>query len=123
MKYLMFILFAIMITGCGVNTIKKTTYLEPGMSTSEVREIMGDPSSSELSNGYMVWKYTLQKAWVGYIPHDLAFDENRRLVAWQSNMDEYYANQTLWLESLPKQHVVNIDGNINHKVNGTIDIK
>jgi hypothetical protein len=109
MKYVIILIFTVVISGCGINSIKKTTYLEPGMSTSEVREIMGEPTSSEFSNGYMVWKYSLQEPWVGYIPYYLAFDENSRLVAWQANMDEYYANQALWLQSIPEQHNVTID--------------
>ncbi len=123
MKHIIILAISLLVTSCGFNSIKKTTYLEPGMSTSEVRSIMGNPSSSEFLNGYMVWKYTLQKPWVGYIPHYLAFDENKKLVAWQANMNEYYANQNLWLQSLPKQHNVNVKGTVNHNVNGTINVQ
>ena len=123
MKHIIILIFTVAISGCSFNSIKKTTYLEPGLTTSEVREIMGEPSSSEFSDEYMVWKYTLQKPWVGYIPHYLAFDEDRRLVAWKANMNEYYAHQTLWLQSLPKQHNVNINGNVNHNVNGNINVQ
>jgi len=123
MKIFIILAVSILITGCGFNSIKKTTHLEPGMSTSQVRQVMGDPDSSEFSNGYMVWKYSLQKPWVGFIPHYLAFDEGKKLIAWKANMKEYYASQNLWLQSLPKQHDVTIKGDVKHKVRGTIDVR
>ena len=123
MKNILLLLIVILVSGCAINTINKTQHLELGMTTSEVKGVMGEPDSTELSNGFLVWKYSLQKAWVGYIPYYLAFDRNKRLIAWQANMDEYYATQNLWLQSLPKQHNINVNGNINHNVNGTIDVR
>lgn len=84
---------------------------------------MGAPESSEFSQGFMIWKYTLQKPWVGYIPHYLAFNQDMKLVSWKANMNEYHANQQLWIESLPKQHNVTVDGTINHQVDGQILVK
>ncbi len=95
----------------------------PGMTSSEVRSIMGDPDSSEFSDGYTIWKYSLQKPWVGFIPHYLAFNKNNELVSWKANVNEYYQNQSLWLDSLPKQHNINVNGNVNHNVNGTLTIQ
>ena len=116
MRLFLLIISIAVLSGCGgINAIKKTTYLEPGMKVSEVRNIMGDPISSEFSNGFMVWKYSLHQPWVGWVPHYLAFDKHRLLVSWKANMGEYFATQELWLQSLPKTHNVNV--NANHTIN------
>ena len=123
MKYILTLAIVFLVSGCAINTINKTKHLVPGMTTLEVKGVMGEPDSTELSNGFLVWKYSLQKAWTGYIPYYLAFDQNKSLIAWQANMDEYYASQSLWLQSLPKQHNINVHSNINHNINGTIDVR
>lgn len=69
----------------------------------------------------MVWKYSLQKPFVGWIPYYLAFDGQAMLLrGWQENMSEYYASQSLWLQSMPKQYNVRVDGNMNYNIKGNI---
>jgi len=96
------------LAGCGAgtggtNSSKDTTSLRAGMTTEEVVDLLGEPGSSQYQDGFMIWKYSLHRAWVGFIPYFLAFDgSTMRLAGWQENMQEYYANQSLWLESLSR---------------------
>jgi hypothetical protein len=125
---LLIALVASFIAGCatgtgGLNSAAKTNQLRPGMTTQEVTALLGQPASSQYMDGYMIWKYSLQRPWVGWIPYYLAFDGSAmRLAGWQENMQEYYASQSLWLQALPKQHNVHMNGTINQNVNvqGTI---
>lgn len=79
-----------------MNTIKKTNDLYPGMSIGEFKKVMGDPDSTQMINGAFVYKYSLQKLWVGYIPHYFYFDpETKKLITWNENMAEYRHNQAL----------------------------
>ena len=123
---LLIMMAAMVLTGCatgtgGFNSAVKTNQLRPGMTTDEVTALLGQPASSQFMDGYMIWKYSLQRPWVGWIPYYLAFHgETMRLAGWQENMQEYYASQSLWLQALPKQHNVHVDGTMNHKVQGTI---
>ena len=115
-----------LLTGCatgtgGFNSAIKTNQLRPGMSTEDVTSLLGQPASSQFVDGYMIWKYSLQRPWVGWIPYYLAFDgQTMRLAEWQENMQEYYATQSLWIQAMPKQHNVRVDGTMNHNVHGTI---
>lgn len=123
---LLMMIATIVLTGCatgtgGFNSAVKTNQLRPGMNTDEVTALLGEPASSQFMGGYMIWKYSLQRPWVGWIPYYLAFDgKTMRLAGWQENMQEYYASQSLWLQALPKQHNVHVDGTMNHNVQGTI---
>lgn len=125
MKVLALLVIAVLFTSCagvgGFNSAVKTNQLRPGMTTSEVSDLLGQPASSQFSNGYMVWKYSLQKPFVGWIPYYLAFDGQAMLLrGWQENMSEYYASQSLWLQSMPKQYNVRVDGNMNYNIKGNI---
>ena len=119
-------LIIVFITSCasgtgGFNSSVKTNELRPNMTTEEVTEILGKPASSQYMDGYMIWKYSLQRPWVGWIPYYLAFDgKSMRLSGWQENMQEYYASQSLWLQSLPRQHNIHVDGTMNYNLQGTI---
>jgi len=120
------LLTVLIFSGCatgtgGFNSASKTTELRPGMTTEEVTELLGRPASSQFIDGYMVWKYSLQRPWVGWIAYYLAFDgRDSKLVGWQENMQEYYQSQSLWLEALPKQHNINVQGNIHHDIEGNV---
>ena len=115
-----FICFVIFF-GCGLGNIKKTTELYPGMTSAQVKGILGNPSSTQYTNDYVIWKYSLHQYWVGWVPYYLAFwAKEMTLAAWQANMSEYYATQQLWIESLPKQHRVIHDGRIDVHQSGTI---
>ena len=117
------VLISAILGGCatgtgGFNSAVKTNQLRPGMTTNEVAGLLGgQPASTQFVDGYMVWKYSLQRPWVGWIPYYLAFDGNTmRLVGWQENMQEYYQSQSLWLQALPKQHNVHVEGTRNVNV-------
>ena len=117
---------AVFVVGCatgtgGFNSSAKTTQLRPGMTADEVTTLLGQPASSQYADGYMIWKYSLQRPWVGWIPYYLAFDgKTMHLAGWQENMQEYYNSQSLWLQALPKQSNVHVDGTLNENVQGTI---
>ncbi len=120
-KILCIVVFSLMVTGCGLGNIKKTTYLQPGMTADQVRVVLGNPSSSQFIENYVIWKYNLHQYWVGWVPHYLAFwSKDMTLVAWQANMNEYYANQQIWINSLPKQHIVTHQGGVDVEHSGTI---
>ena len=117
------VLISAILAGCatgtgGFNSAVKTNQLRPGMTTDEVTGLLGQPASTQFVDGYMVWKYSLQRPWVGWIPYYLAFDGTSLCLAgWQENMQEYYQSQSLWLQALPKQHNVHVEGTIRHDVN------
>ena len=121
-KVTLLLIACLVLSGCatgqgGFNSAVKTNKLRPGMTTEEVSALLGNPASSQFVDGYMVWKYSLQRPWVGWIPYYLAFDgQTSKLVGWRENMQEYYQSQSLWLKALPKQHNVDVQGNIQHDI-------
>jgi hypothetical protein len=128
MKFgLLILILAFLSTACagmgGIGSASKTNKLRPGMTMSQVEGILGEPGSSQFVENHFVWKYRLQKPWVGWVPHYLAFTHDGTLVAWRENIQEYYATQALWIEALPKTiyHRVEVDGKIDHNVSGSID--
>ncbi len=117
-------LIATVLLGCagvgGIGSINKTNHLRPGMTTSEVQELLGEPGQSEYVEGYLVWRYSLHQVGRGWVPFYLAFEgRTAQLASWQASVEEYYATQSLWIEALPKQHHVNVDGQVEHQ--GTIE--
>jgi len=111
---------SVVFSGC-FTPASKTTLLRPGMTTKEVTEILGAPKSTQFVDGYLIWKYSLQRWGVGLVPHYLAFDgKTMQLTGWKENMQEYYASQSLWLQAMPKQHNVNVTGSLDHNVQGNI---
>ena len=89
--------------GCGFNSIKKTTDLYPGMTMQQVKSVMGDPGGTQFIEGKLVWKYYLQKPWLGYIPHYFIF-EGDELKMWVSDMNEYNQMQQQWGEAAKSMH-------------------
>ena len=84
--------------GCAtLGTVNKTDNLSQGMSMEQVRSVLGAPDSSELSNNRVVWKYSLHKYFVGWIPYYLTFNEDNKLVAWAANQAEFYQNQQVMM--------------------------
>ena len=55
--------------------MEKTNQLEPGMTTSQVKGILGNPGSTEFKGNKWIWKYSLHKPWVGFVPHYLGLTE------------------------------------------------
>ncbi|MEK6715443.1 MAG: outer membrane protein assembly factor BamE [Candidatus Omnitrophota bacterium] len=113
---------AILLTGCGtLGTIKRTNDLMPGMTMSEVKKVMGQPSQTQFVGDKLVLKYNLHQYYKGWVPYYLAFDrDTNKLAVWFADEQEYYRNQQLWLEAMPKQvnvnENINVSGNINENV-------
>jgi len=111
---------AVLLSGCAtLGSIKNTNDLMPGMSIGEVKKIMGQPSQAQFIGNKLVLKYNLHQYFKGWVPYYLAFDkDSNKLESWFADEQEYYRNQQLWLEAMPKQ--VNINENI--KVSGSVDV-
>jgi hypothetical protein len=78
----------------GMNSVQKLNQLSPGMSAEEVQTILGEPSSSELTNDKLVQKYSLHENWKGFVPYFMVFDKNsRRLEAWYEDEEGYQRSQ------------------------------
>lgn len=91
-------LVAVAVTlGCaslGMNTVSKLNDLEPGMSSEQVQEILGEPTTSQVQGDKWVLKYSLHENWKGWVPHYLVFDKDtRRLESWYADEEEYQRNQ------------------------------
>lgn len=117
--FYLFLLF-VLLSGCvSLGNIKKTNDLLPGMTMSEVKCILGQPSQTQFIGDKLVWKYNLHQYWKGWVPYYLAFDkESKKLDSWFADEQEYFRNQKLWLESMPKK--VNIDANVHQEIQGNI---
>jgi hypothetical protein len=108
---ILIIVLVMLLSACsGINAVKKTTFLDFGMTKPEVRNILGSPEGAQHIGGLMVWQYSLHKSVMGFVPYFLAFDKQGRLVGWESNLRNHYteegvvrALQRLWVESLPKE--------------------
>lgn len=85
--------------GCAsLGSIKKTNQLSPGMTTEQVKSLLGQPSQSQFIQNKIVWKYSLHQYFVGWVPYYLVFDkETQELEAWYANEQEYYQNQQMWM--------------------------
>ena len=125
-RHFIIAMVALTLTSCATGrgafgSASRITQLRPGMTSTEVTSILGQPASSHFLEGHLVWRYDLHRYWMGWIPYYLAFEPNSmKLVGWFENMSEYYANQHLWLEAMPKQHNVSVQGNLKHDVTGVI---
>ena len=91
--------------GCGkyaMGTVRKTNQLEPGMGTGQVKGIMGDPDSTQFKSNKWVWKYSLHQEWKGFVPYYLVFGKSsKQLESWFADENEYYRQQSLWLQAMP----------------------
>ena len=89
-------------TGGGLGSISKTNQLVPGMSPTEVKNILGEASQTEFIGNKWVWKYSLHQIGKGFVPFYLVFGkENPKLESWYSNEAEYQQQQQLWLQAFP----------------------
>jgi hypothetical protein len=89
------------------------------MTVDETTKIMGSPTGTQFASGRLVRKYTTWRPFVGYVPLYLIYDaKTARLLSWQENMAEYYAQQNLmmdaWSPLVPQQ--VNVNQNVNARV-------
>lgn len=84
-------------SGCaamGMNSVQKLQQLSPGMTDTQVREILGDPKSSEMAGEKWVLKYTLHENWKGFVPYFVVFDGGtRRLEGWFEDEEGYQQMQ------------------------------
>lgn len=114
---------AIFLSGCAtLGTVKNTNDLTPGMTIPEAKKIMGQPSQTQFIGNKIVLKYNLHQYFKGWVPYYLAFDKDtKKLEAWFADEQEYYRNQQLWLQAMPKQVNVNenikVSGSVNENVN------
>ena len=99
--------------GCGkyaMGTVRKTNQLEPGMSTGQVKGIMGDPDSTQFKGNKWVWKYSLHQEWKGFVPYYLVFGKSsKQLESWFADENEYYRQQSLWLQAMPRKEESKIE--------------
>ncbi|WP_178114661.1 outer membrane protein assembly factor BamE domain-containing protein [Pseudomonas saliphila] len=102
-------------TGGGMGSVEKTNALIPGMTTEEVRAVLGQPAQSQFVEGNLVWKYSLHQYWKGYVPYYLVFDEGKppTLRGWFANEQEYARQQQLWMQAIPPTQRYEVDMNVH----------
>ena len=99
------------LNGCAnICSMEKTNQLEPGMSTGQVKGIMGDPDSTQFKSNKWVWKYSLHQEWKGFVPYYLVFGKSsKQLESWFADENEYYRQQSLWLQAIPAKEESKIE--------------
>ena len=96
-------------TQAGMRSVSKTNQLAPGMSTEQVRAILGEPKQTEFIADKWVWKYSLHQAWKGFIPYYLVFDKEKQVLqSWYADEAEYMRQQQLWLQAIPPKQEVEV---------------
>lgn len=96
-----------------LNSVKLTQQLQPGMSYTEVEEILGKPKKSSMVDNQWVVRWNLQEMWKGYVPYDFVFEpETKTLVSWQENTADFEKKQEQ-LEELTKVIEASDPGNAN----------
>lgn len=107
-KILIPVIFLLVVNGCAFSNIKKADKLRPGMTSEEVRNLLGHPSFTKYRKGHVLWRYGLRQFWVRRIPHYLAFRaDSMTLVNWQAIKDDDLATVKKWVDSLPDRHSIN----------------
>lgn len=99
-----------LVTAC-TTKVSNTNQLSPGMSPTQVRAILGEPSQTQFVADKWVWKYSLHQPWKGFIPYYLIFGrENPTLAEWFADEAEYMRQQQLWLQAFPptQKHEVDV---------------
>ena len=78
----------------GMNSVQKLDQLSPGMDSSQVAGILGEPKSSEMQGDQFVLQYTLHENWRGFVPYYFVFDKDTgRLETWYEDEAEYQRMQ------------------------------
>lgn len=100
--------------GSGMGSVEKTNSLAPGMTTEEVRAVLGEPSQSQFADGQLVWKYSLHQYWKGYVPYYLVFNAEKppTLRGWFANEEEYAWQQQLWMQAILPTQRYEVDMNV-----------
>jgi hypothetical protein len=100
-------------TGGGLGSISKTNHLSPGMTTNEVKTVLGEPSQTQFVANKWVWKYSFHQYFKGWVPYYLVFGkETQKLEEWYANEAEYLQQQQLWLQAFPPKQKYEVDVNI-----------
>ncbi len=77
----------IITSSCAV-PLSNTSHLSPGMTPSEVREILKDPYQTQLQEGLIIWDYHLQYVMNSSYPYRVIFDSSDSLVWYGFNKEE-----------------------------------
>jgi len=88
--------------------IKKLNQLKAGMNQRQVRDLLGEPSETELKAGKTVLKYSLHRWLQGWKPVYVVFGDTQLLEEWYVNEAEFLERQKIWVAAWPL-----IDKNIN----------
>jgi hypothetical protein len=84
--------------GCASNRVTDVNKLQPGLSITEVKQIMGEPSVTQMKNGQLIYKYSVWQAFVGNKPYYLIFSQSdNKLASWYADENEYWRNQNAWM--------------------------
>ena len=68
--------------------------LQPGMTVEQIKELLGNPDSTQFHGGKWILKYTEFKPFKGKVPYYLIVDkETKQLEEWTANMEELAADQ------------------------------
>ena len=96
----MFYISFLLLPSCGstqtmaLNSVNLTSQLKPGMTYTEVEEILGKPKTSKVENEQWIVRWNLQEMWKGYIPYDFIFNAgDSRLVSWSENQAAFEQKQ------------------------------
>lgn len=119
MKRLLVLIVMVSISGC--STVSKTNQLSQGMTTEQVKTILGNPFRTDFREGQLVLVYMLLDNGVR-LPYYLYFDkESKKLEAWygdaleQQRQREVAAAQMLQLfQIMQQQQPQNVNVRVNH---------
>ncbi len=93
--------------------ISKTNELSPGMTSSQVKAILGEPSQTQFIGDKWVWKYLLQQDSKALVPYYLILGkESQSLQEWYADEEEYLRQRQLWLQEFPPTQRQEIDLNV-----------
>ena len=94
-----------LIAGCNslmLGTIKNTEKLSSGMSYEQVLSVMGnEPDSTYIKADEFVAVYKLHAYNVGWVPHNLIFNSDTRILKyWEADRQAYINNQAQLLHAV-----------------------
>jgi hypothetical protein len=101
--FLVLMLIAVLYTGCPpTDTVRRTNFLQPGMSPTQVKAVMGEPLQTQFVAERVVWQYTLHQSYRGYRPHYLIFEgEPLRLTSWFPEQAAFERQRAVWFQVFP----------------------
>lgn len=89
------VLIMIFMVSCITKSVKKTNELMPGMTVAQVKQRLGTPTGSGMSNQGYYLKYELHQDWKGYVPHYFYFNKENKLYRWGANMNEFHQKEMI----------------------------